>query len=167
VDIVSHALMGRALVTKKDSKKDQILVALFGALPDFFQIPLYIFLGYLHQRPFFYPATSDWTGFREAYPTWSMWWEIPHSYFFVLLIVVPLVLFLKINKFAIAAYSLHIFLDLFTHTGEWAVKPFFPLPFMVSGFTDAWAWNYLFYPIVWAVLILMIAGIEKIRSQGQ
>ena len=166
MDIVSHALIGRALVTQKDTKPDILWVSLFGALPDFFQFPLYIVVGYLHNRPFFFPMTSDWNGFRSAHPVWSLLWEIPHSYLFLLLVVTPLILYFKLNKLAILSYGLHIFVDLFTHTGEWAVKPLFPLSYTFPGFTDAWAWNYLYYPVVWLVLILIIIGLEKLRSRG-
>jgi hypothetical protein len=167
MDIVSHALLGRVLVTSRDRKPDIYLVTLFGALPDLFQFPLYLFVGYLHQRPFFYPLTSDWTGIREAYPLWSALWEIPHSFLFVLLVVAPLVLYFKGNKLLIAAYALHLFVDLFTHSGEWAMKPLYPLPFMVHGFTDAWAWNAYWYPVSWALLIGAIVLIERYRLRSK
>ena len=166
MDIVSHALIGRALVTSKSKKFDTYLVTAFGALPDLFQIPLYIFVGYLHARPFYYPLTSDWQGVRNAYPLWAALWEIPHSFFFLLLVVAPLVLLLNLNKLAILAYALHLFVDLFTHTGEWAVKPLYPLPFLFHGFTDAWAWDVIYYPVSWAVLIVMIVVLEKLRNRG-
>jgi len=165
MDIVSHAIVGRMLVTKQTaSRKDLWLAALFGALPDFFQLPLYLYIGYINHRPYLWPLNSDWVGFRSAQPMWVLWWDIPHSLFTLLLIVVPLVFRLKLNKLVILAYFSHIFLDLFTHTGEWGVKPFFPLQFMFNGFTDAWAWNPIYYPLTWAVLWVIIILIEKIRS---
>ena len=163
MDIVSHALVGRALVTSQDKRFDRYLVSFFGALPDVFQIPLYMFVGRLHDRPFYFPQTSDWTGVRAAYPGWSLWWDIPHSLFFLLLVVTPAVLLLKLNKLAIAAYALHLFLDLFTHTGEWGLMPFFPFSYKFSGFTDAWAWDYPYFVISWAVLIACILLLEKYR----
>jgi len=167
MDIVSHALIGRALVTKNDKKADIVWVSFFGALPDVFQIPLYAVVGYYHNRPYYFPENADWTGFRSAHPGWSLLWEIPHSLFFLLLIVVPAVYLLKINKLAIVSYFLHIFVDLFTHTGEWNVKPFFPLNFHINGFTDAWAWDYYFFPITWAILLILIFILDKIRTRSK
>lgn len=166
MDIVSHAIVGRMLVTKKkNSRKDIWLVSLFGALPDFFQFPLYLYLGYLNQRPFWYPLNSDWIGFRAAQPTWMLWWDIPHSFLTLLFVVAPIVFLLKLNKLVLLAYFLHIFLDLFTHTGEWGVKPFFPFQFMVNGFTDAWAWDPGYFPVAWAALWMVLILVEKIRSR--
>ena len=166
MDIVSHAIVGRMLATKKqNSSKDIWLVMLFGALPDFFQIPLYIYIGYINHRPFFWPLNADWIGFRATHPGWMLWWDIPHSFLTLLFIVTPIVFLLKLNKLVIWAYFFHIFLDLFTHTGEWGVKPFFPLQYMANGFTDAWAWNPIYYPVCWSILWLIVILIEKIRLQ--
>ena len=165
MDIVSHAIIGRMFVSsKKHARGDIFLIPFFAALPDFFQIPLYLFLGYINHRPFFWPQNSDWIGFRSAYPEWVLWWDIPHSLFFLLLIVIPVVLKLNLNRLAILAYFSHLFVDWFTHTGEWGVKPLFPLPFMIDGFTDAWAWDAIYYPMSWAVLVAVVVLIEKLRS---
>lgn len=166
MDIVSHAIVGRMLVTpKRNSRKDIFLVVLFAGLPDFFQLPLYLYLGYINHRPFWWPLTSDWIGFRATHPKWILWWDIPHSFFTLLLIIIPLVFILKLNKLIIFAYFSHIFVDLFTHSGEWGVKPFFPIQYMVNGFTDAWAWNPFLYPICWLILCIIVVIIEKIRTQ--
>ncbi|MBK9209376.1 MAG: hypothetical protein IPL71_14160 [Anaerolineales bacterium] len=99
MDIISHAIVGRMLISKKSNTfKDLIFVPFFGALPDIFQIPLYVYIGYINSRPFFYPLTSDWNGFRDLNPLWVLWWDIPHSLFFLLLVVTPIVLLLKLNN---------------------------------------------------------------------
>lgn len=166
MDIVSHAIVGRMLVTKKKNKpSDFWLIVLFAALPDLFQIPLYLYLGYINHRPFFWPYNSDWIGFRASNSGWLLWWDIPHSLLTLLFIVLPLVSLLKINKLVLFSYFSHIFLDLFTHTGEWGVKPLFPLQFMVNGFTDAWAWNPLYYPVVWLALWILVLVVEKVREK--
>ena len=165
MDVVSHAILGGMLV---DSRKGRRLLGwalFFSVLPDIFQIPIYAFLGYINQRPFWYPYTSDWGGVRAKYPLLMLWWEIPHSLFFWLLIIIPLVLLLKLPKVAAWGYFFHLFVDLFTHTGEWGVKPFFPLSFQIEGFTDAWAWNFYYFPIAWAVLLALAFLLDRIRRK--
>jgi len=165
VDVVSHALVGRMLISRREKKWDIVLVTLASALPDFFQIPLYILVGHLYNRPYNIPLNSDWVGIRSNYPTWYLLWDIPHSLFFLILVVVPIVYYFKLNKLIILAYFSHIFLDVFTHTGEWSLKPFFPINFQISGFTDAWAWAYWKFIVVWGVLLLAIIGIEFFREK--
>ncbi|MBN2549352.1 MAG: hypothetical protein JXB15_09355 [Anaerolineales bacterium] len=165
MDIVSHAIIGRILIPKSYPRRDIAWTVFFAALPDLLQIPLYAFLGCLNQRPFCYPLTSDWYGIRDQYPGWLLWWDIPHSYFFLLFVIVPVAWAFKLNKLVIAGYFSHLFVDLFTHTREWGVKPFFPLNFKVSGFTDAWAWDFYLYPISWAILVGIVLIADRIRDK--
>jgi membrane-bound metal-dependent hydrolase YbcI (DUF457 family) len=80
------------------------------------------------------------------------------------LIIIPLVIWLRLPRLAILAYLSHILLDLPTHTGEWGVKPFYPFPFMVNGFTDAWAWPFSYMAISWVVLITVGWSIHSYRK---
>jgi membrane-bound metal-dependent hydrolase YbcI (DUF457 family) len=155
MDIISHAMIGRIIAVREEKKKDIYLIPFFAALPDLFQIPLYLFLGYVNKRPFYFPLNSDWIGVRELYPRWVLFWEIPHSLFFLALVITPLVLLLKLNKLSIAAYFSHIFIDAFTHTGEWSLKPFFPVEYEIEGLTDAWIWKPAFFALSWLVLGLI------------
>lgn len=165
MDIVSHGIIGRACAAPKSGGKETALIVFFAVLPDLFQIPLYIFLGYINNRPFFFPQNSDWVGFRSAYPYWSQLWEIPHSFFFLIAVILPFVLWFKLPKAVLLAYFSHLFVDIFTHTGEWSVKPFFPLAFTVEGFTDAWAWDFRYYPITWIILGGIVFGLEKFKTR--
>ena len=156
MDIVSHALVGNIFkeFARSPSAKDKLIIILFAFLPD---IPvmflMYPLLGHANGRPFWIPYNSDWAGARSAHPIWSMSWEIPHSLLFLLLVITPLVFWFRLPKFAIASYLSHILLDLPTHTGVWGVKPFYPLHYMVNGFTDAWAWPFSYMAISWVVLL--------------
>lgn len=167
MDVVSHAIIGGMLVDSRKGKRLLGWAAFFSVLPDIFQIPIYLFLGYVNHRPFFFPLNSDWEGVRSQYPALMLWWEIPHSLLFWVLVIAPLVYFLKLPIVALWAYFFHLFVDLFTHTGEWGVKPFFPLSFQVDGFTDAWAWNFYYFPIAWAVLLLALFAIQRVRQKYQ
>ena len=165
MDIVSHALVGRMMISGREEKKDILLVTLAGALPDLFQIPLYIFVGHLHNRPYNFPLNSDWIGIRADYPTWYLLWDIPHSFFFLFFVIILLVYYFKLSKLIILAYFSHIFLDIFTHTGEWALKPFFPFNFMLQGFTDAWAWDAWSFLVVWVIILIIMVGVEFLREK--
>ncbi len=155
MDIISHALTGRLLVPKSANRRDKWSVCLFGALPDVFQLPLYAYLGVRNGRPLGIPLNEDWAGFRSS-PLVAALWEIPHSILFLIAVVVPLVCILRLNRVLIGAYALHIGVDVFTHSGEWAVKPLYPLQVAFSGFTDAWMWPLYQWLLSWMALAILI-----------
>ena len=153
MDPLSHALIGKILSAKKNSKKDIFWVILFSIIADLPSIPLYFYLGYLNNRFLWIADNSDWNGFRGPHPFLNMLSDIPHSIFFAFLIILPLILYFKLPKMAFFAYLLHILIDLLTHKGEWAIKIFYPLNYTINGFTNAWAWPLLFLIISWLILL--------------
>jgi hypothetical protein len=169
MDLVSHVLVGKVFQTasKLNSLKEKFIVISFAFIPDIPVLFVYLLLGRANNRPYWIPYNSDWIGVREAHPWWAAMWEIPHSIFFLLLIIVPLVLYFKWPKIAIFSYFSHIFLDAFTHTGEWRLKPFYPFNFMINGFTDAWAWPLQYMVVSWIFLVIMIFALHKIVSKRQ
>lgn len=163
MDVLSHLLIGEALaLPSQTGLKNNLLVAGFSVLPDLMQIPLYLRVGFLNRRLFWLPKREDWfkNNFRPRNPGWAGLWDVPHSLFFAALVVAPLVWFLHLPKMAAAAYLLHIFTDLLTHTGEWSVKIFYPFQFKAGGFTDAWAWKYSRMALAWLALgaLILLAG---------
>ena len=170
MDIVSHILIGK-LISFNKNKLTQIWAMVFSFLPDLGQIPFYIFLGYKNTRPFFFPLNSDWEGARALYPFLTALWDIPHSFLFALIIILPIVILFKLPKIAFLAYLLHLIIDIPTHAGEWAVKPFYPFNFLIGGFTDAWAWPLWLMALCWIILISAIIILKKkknahIRNSG-
>jgi len=163
MDSISHILIGKLLASSpKYSKKAVFITAFFSFLPDLSSIPMYLYLGYIKARPFWIPYNSDWNGVRELRPVWSALWDIPHSLFFAVLIILPIILFFKLPKIAFFAYIFHIFIDIFTHTGEWAVKLFYPLSYKIEGFTNAWTWPLWTMAISWLILIVLIISLKYI-----
>ena len=168
MDIVSHALIGAAIGEFSAGKPRRIaLAAAFAAAPDFAQaLLLYPYVGWLHGRAFLLPIHSDWDGFRGAHPVASMAWEVPHSLLFVALVVYPFCRWRKLPWTCSAAYVSHIFVDVFTHTGEWAVAPLWPLPARLEGIADPWRWT----PLEWAASIAACAtlwlGVRWARRRG-
>ena len=168
MDFVSHILIGRTLATsQKNSKRDISLITFFSFLPDLPVIFVYLYLGFIKARPFLIPLNTDWDGFRTFHPAWSALWEVPHSYFFALLIILPFILFFKLPKMAFVAYLSHIFVDLFTHAGEWATKPFYPIPYQVHGLTNAWAWSLSSMVASWIVLLALIILLNFILRKNK
>jgi hypothetical protein len=155
MDIISHALIGNIIsFTKKYTLKNRAWIIFFSFATDLTQIPFFIYLGYINSRPFFYPLPSDWNGARTIYPFLTAIYEIPHSLFFVFLIILPIILFFKLPKLAFFAYFFHILIDLPTHTGgEWAMKPFYPFNYNFNGLTDAWTWPFSLMAISWIFLL--------------
>ena len=164
MDILSHALIGKVIAARKHSRRVMYTGMLFSIMPDLFQIPLYLVVGTYANRFLSIPQIVDWVGFRAAHPVWTMLWEIPHSVFFLILIIVPLVVWLKLPKIGIVAYGLHIFIDVFSHTGEWAVKPLYPFNYSITGFTDGWAWSWQGTVMSWIILFVISVIISKYAS---
>lgn len=159
MDIVSHAILGGAInlgLKEPQTRKKILTNIIFALLPDFSLFFVFFYVGFINNRPFLIPFNSDWNGFRSASPMLTALWEIPHSFFFALIIILPIILILKLPKTAFWAYCSHIFTDLFTHAGEWAVKPFFPFSYEFNGFTNAWAWNFSSMTFLWVMILASI-----------
>ena len=156
MDVISHGLVGNIFkeASRVKSLGDKVAVISFAVIPDLpgsaVVCPL---LGREKVRPYWIPRNSDWIGVHADHPLWAALWEVPHSLFFLVLVVVPLVLWLRLPRIAIVSYLSHILLDLPTHTGEWAERPFCPFDITVNGFTDAWAWPLSYWVLSWVVLL--------------
>ncbi len=61
---------------------------------------------------------------------YTIMYKIPHSFF--CLFFVP--------KEYRCVYAFHILCDVLSHTGEWSIQPFFPLPLKVRGVWDPVDW---------------------------
>jgi hypothetical protein len=167
MDIISHGLVGNVFkeFDRSGSWKDKAVIVAFAFLADVpVMLLMYPLLGREHGRAFWIPRDLDWVGARAAHPVWAMSWEVPHSIFFWLLVIIPLVFWLRLPKLAILSYLSHILLDLPTHTGEWGVKPFYPFGYMVNGFTDAWAWPISYMAVAWAVLLAIGWWVRAVRK---
>ncbi len=171
MDLVSHALIGKIfqVSSKLANFRAKFIVVLFAVVPDFPVLLVYLLLGREKGRPYWIPHSLDWIGIREAHPIWSAMWEVPHSLLFLILVVCPLVLWRRWPRIAIAAYLSHVLVDLPAHTGEWAVKPFYPFGLRVDGFTDAWAWPLRYLVLSWLllmVIVLVVAGYRRRKRVG-
>ncbi len=161
MDIISHGLIGCLIgqFDKSASPKKVLGVGFAAMLPDFFQIPYYLVLGYLNNRPYWIPKNSDWIGFRGKLPMLDLVWDVPHSLFFLFLVVLPLVYYFRLGIVIFLGYLSHIIVDLPTHTGEWNVRYFFPFQYTINGVTDAWSWGLTSLVISWVVLAILNFGI--------
>jgi hypothetical protein len=169
LDTISHILVGNIFkeISRVRSLRDKLIIVSFAFAPDALGLLLvYPLLGHEKGRPYWIPHDSDWIGAHAAHPVWAAIWEIPHSLFFLALIVVPLVLWLRWPKIAIGSYLSHILLDLPTHTGEWAERPFYPLGITVKGFTDAWAWRFSYWVVSWVFLLTLAYIIRFVQKES-
>ena len=163
MDFISHALIGKILCyfDKKIRASQQWIVILFSVLPDFVLIPFYIILGKENERFLWIAQNEDWIGIDISHPILSGLYNTTHSIFFAFLIILPIVYFFKFPKMAFLAYLLHIIIDVFAHTGEWAIKIFFPYSFDIDGFTNVWMWPISTMIISWAILSVIILYISQ------
>ncbi|MGC9968690.1 MAG: metal-dependent hydrolase [Minisyncoccia bacterium] len=163
MDVVSHILIGTVLGSASAASPGDIAtITLFSLLPDLFQIPLYLRVGEEYHRYFWISHDKDWRGFRGHHPFWSDLWEIPHSLLFLVFIITPFVLYFHLPRMAIAAYFSHIFMDIWTHKGEWRMKPFYPFRWEINGLTNMWAWSWRKMLVSWAVLVALLMMVNRL-----
>lgn len=165
MDFVSHALIGRAIAEFNTAKKkDVIFISSFAVLPDITQLLLYPYLGYIKNRPFFLPNNEDWNGFSLEHPFLTSLYLIPHSILFLGIVIIPMIYFFKLHKLCILSYFSHIFIDIFSHTGEWSTQFLYPIKTNTSGFTDGWALPLKYLVISWIILIFVIVLIKFLKN---
>jgi membrane-bound metal-dependent hydrolase YbcI (DUF457 family) len=157
MDIISHGLIGMLIgQTDGEANTNKILQVGFAALlPDLFQIPYYLVLGHANHRPYWLPENSDWTGFRGKLPWLDLVWDVPHSIFFLILIILPLTLYFELGILFFLGYLSHILVDIPTHTGEWNVRYLYPMNITFNGYTDAWTWSFNSMLLSWTILIML------------
>ncbi len=170
MDVISHGLIGK-IISFGDKKESAFWPVLFSIIPDFVLVPFYFILGWENKRPFFFPHNSDWTGTTITHPFLTSLYDISHSFLFLFIIILPVILIFKLPKISFLAYFFHIIIDIPTHTGEFAIKMFYPLKFEISGFTDAWEWPIPYMLALWAVLLSLCfffqLRLSKSRKSGR
>jgi membrane-bound metal-dependent hydrolase YbcI (DUF457 family) len=155
MDIVSHALIGATIASAVTHEPTVIIWFMFySVFPDIVQFPLYLIVGKRNGR--FFPRAEDWQNVPMNDPTRIIFYDIPHSFLFLLLVAFPITYLFKFPIFLLLGYGTHLLLDLFTHGDKWTTKPLYPFPLKVTGYTDAWNWNWKRIGPVWAILILLI-----------
>lgn len=166
MDIISHALIGKILCyfDKKARGTKQLWTILFSVMPDFVLIPFYIILGKEYSRFLWIAQNQDWDGASLTHSFLTSLYNSTHSLFFCLLIILPIVFIFKLPTSAFWVYLSHIFIDIFTHTGEWTIKIFWPLNFYTNGFSDAWAWPIWKMALCWTFLLIIILWIQKTKN---
>ncbi len=161
MDFVTHSLTGFLLgEAKRYSAIEKGEIIFWSVLPDLVQIPLYYYLGKKNHRFLYWPLPEDWDGLPSRRPDLWLIWLVPHSLPFFLLFVAPLILLLRRPRMCLVAYLLHLVMDLPSHTGEFSMKPFYPLKYEISGIVDAWKWPWHYMFSVWVVLVF-VAGIPR------
>ncbi len=172
MDIISHGIVGAmAGSAHKPEKRDITFATLFSILPDISLIVPYFVLGFIKNRFLWIPSDLSWDAFRVAHSGLTILWDISHSIFFLLFIIVPLVLIFKWPRITIFAYLLHIIIDTFTHSGDWILSPFYPLKIVISGPINAWIlpWWGLMGTWIFLLAVFLVVGsasflAEKIRK---
>ncbi len=172
MDIISHGMVGIiAGSAHKPEKRDMIFAALFSILPDISLIVPYFVLGFIKNRFLWIPSHLSWGAFRAVHSGLTVLWDISHSIFFLLIIIVPLVLIFKWPKITIFAYLLHIIIDTFTHSGDWILRPFYPLKLTVNSLINAWILPWWGLTGIWIFLlaVFLVVGsasflLEKIKK---
>lgn len=168
MDGFSHLLMGGILQAAGgvEGRRAQIVTIVCAALPDLPSVVVYPLLGHANGRPFWIPQHADWEGLHVLHPWWAALWDVPHSLLFLALVVAPLLLLLlKAPRMAVWAYLSHIVIDTLVHTGEWAVRLFYPLAWAVDGVTDAWLWPPWAFAVSWAVLLGALVLVRRLRQR--
>jgi membrane-bound metal-dependent hydrolase YbcI (DUF457 family) len=163
MEFISHALIGKIFFyfDKKIKASQQWIVILFSVMPDFVLIPFYIVLGKENERFLWIAQNEDWIGSDLTHPFLTNAYNTTHSFIFALIIILPIIVYFKLPRLAFFAYLFHIIIDIFTHTGDWTIKMFFPYSFNVNGFSNAWMWPISSMVISWIILSLIILYLNK------
>ena len=137
MDIVSHALMGCLLAwITGDPLWVLVLLSIASDIPQ--MLILYPYLAIKNRR--WFPLDTDWEGFSDS--KLAVLYFAPHS-----LWALGAIALLPITHWGIVAYALHLFVDAFSHTGEWSIRPLYPHSWAIEGFYDGWkvtsAWKWL------------------------
>jgi membrane-bound metal-dependent hydrolase YbcI (DUF457 family) len=162
MDVISHVLIGKIFCyfDKKATNKNWPVI-LFSVMADFVLIPFYIVLGKENDRFLWVAQNQDWVGSNVMHPNLTILYDTTHSIFFAVLIILPIVLALKLPRSAFWAYLSHIIIDIFTHSGEWTIKIFYPYNFDIDGFSNAWAWPISTMLVFWALFAAIIFHLDK------
>ena len=167
MDIISHGLIGKIISTPENDKRNIFWIIFFSVLPDFFLVPLYFVLGYENNRFLLFPKNADWIGASASHAFLYSFYDLSHSFIIAFIIVLPIILLFKLPKLAFIAYLFHILVDLPTHTGEWAIKIFYPLNnYSVKGFTDAWEWPIKYMAVAWLILAILIIAFRYLKKNA-
>jgi len=165
MDAGSHILMGCIIATQTGSgitAFSGVTIGLASILPDLYFIPMAVKLGREHKRKFWIPHSRDWNDCHTKYPCWTaVSWDAPYSIFATILACTIIALIPHPLSWAWAVgYGLHVIVDYFTHSGEWANMPFFPLSrWKVPGLVSAWDWGLSNTILSWAVLGIILAAL--------
>ena len=163
MDVLSHALWPYAVTVRKKSWRKW--AALWGMLPDIgVQPQVFYLLTQGVSNPFF--SHTDWENVVIPDP-WMISYWVTHSA--VTVGVVALVYFAWKRRWPwplIIGWSSHILLDVFTHVGVYANRPFYPLSdFAING--QNWSSPWIFFPN-WIALIVIfgILGYRRWRRRA-
>lgn len=173
MDVVSHLLVGRILQAAAgvEGRRAQVVTVVCAALPDLPSAVVYPLVGHANGRPFWIPLHADWAGLHVEHSLWAAFWDAPHSLLFWAAIVVPVLLLLRARwpempvGAAALAYASHLLVDFFVHTGEWALRPLFPLAWAVDGVTDAWLWPPWAMLISWGVALGALIALRVVKAR--
>ena len=76
------------------------------------------------------PTCVSWN-IQKDWTLYSILYKLPHSLW--VLFLVP-----RVHR---KVYAFHILCDILSHTGEWSIQPFYPLPLKIQGVWDPVQWS--------------------------
>jgi len=150
--MISHGVWGTTIV-----RRPKLLVPAFisGLLPDLISTVAGFFYLQITQGPNFVFVWS-------ALPTWSrVLYGYSHGLLGLAIFSSLIIIFTRRYWILIYPYAFHIFLDLFTHSGDPFVSLFYPL--LDYNSQRLWGWNWFEHPLAsvinWTLLIIINIGL--------
>lgn len=151
MDIISHSVWGATIVRRP---KLLIPILISGSLPDLISTVIgFIYLQFTQGFNF----SFDW----NTLPTWSRdLYGYSHSLIGLVIFSSLIIIFARQYLILIYPYAFHIFLDLFTHSGDPLARLFYPLinynPQRVWGLD--W-WKYPWTSVInWTLIVIINIG---------
>ena len=156
MDNLSHFLFGYILL---GNRINIILILLFSNLPDIISLPFKIYYTFIVEKKKKLTEIVKWdpsTDYLKIY-------RFAHSLFFCLLIGVILSLFTDQYLLLVGCMASHIFLDMFTHSGKWGTRLFYPFSdFHLNSFNWFCGRKSLIVYIFISILIFSVAALRFI-----
>ncbi len=158
MDTITHALIGLICgeLAPNNIKHRRKIGLFFGMMPDIVVILiLHPYLGWElgYKIPFAMP--SDFLDNTAILDHWTYHlWLLSHSLLFWAIIFLPFWHKSSKAKLATIAYFLHILADIPSHSGIYGLEPFYPIPYVFSGWFDAWLWS--IWPIIISITCTLI-----------
>jgi membrane-bound metal-dependent hydrolase YbcI (DUF457 family) len=165
MDIIFHIVLG-ILLSKNFLNGYNFIVVIFSLLPDLIGALPYEMEKFYRSMKFKGNKIKKYLSFTKRTKTFSEYQKIiyksTHNLFaWLFFTLIARILWEDIYIVLSISYFLHLFFDSYTHEGDFAMQPFYPLKFFIKG--KSWTLSKRVMLINWTFLILFLIYLEILK----